>query len=246
MGFTAIKIDPIGLPTSYAPLQISLETLNTAEKVVKNVREAVGGTCDILLGTHGQMTTSDAIRFAKRMEKYDPMWFEEPVPPENKEEMAIVARATSIPIATGERLSTKYDFSELLRSHAASILQMALGRVGGILEAKKIAGMAEASYAQIAPHLYAGPIEAAANIQVGTCSPSFLIQESIEMRGGFHAEILTEPIQWEEGYIIPPKGQGLGVEINEEVISRYLYQGKETSIDVFDDQPYVKKAVKRV
>jgi galactonate dehydratase len=246
MGFTAIKIDPLGLPTSYSPLEITLESLNTAEAVVKNIREAVGDKCDILLGTHGQMTTSGAIRLAKKLEKYDLMWFEEPVPPENKEEMAIVARATSIPIATGERLSTKYEFAELLRMHSASILQMALGRVGGILEAKKIAGMAEASYAQIAPHLYAGPIEAAANIQISTCSPNFMIQESIETMGGFHAEILKEPIKWEEGYIIPPKRPGLGVELDEEVAARYLYNGKETSLDVFDDQPYVEKAVRRV
>jgi galactonate dehydratase len=244
MGFSAIKLDPFGLPTSYAPLQISLEDLETAERVVKNVREAVGGKCDILIGTHGQMTTSSAIRLAKRLEKYDPLWFEEPVPPENKAEMAAVARATSIPIATGERLSTKYEFAELLQRQAASILQMALGRVGGILEAKKIAGMAEASYAQIAPHFYAGPIEAAANIQISACSPNFLIQESVETMGGFHARILKNPLIWENGYILPPTKPGLGVELNEDVIRQYPYQGNDTSIDVFDDQPYVGRALR--
>ncbi len=184
LGFTAIKFNPVGHPHSDAPLQLSLETLENAETVVKNVRDAVGSKCDIIIGTHGQMTTSSAIRLARRLEKYDPLWFEEPVPPENREEMARVARQTSIPIATGERLSTKYEFLELLQKQAASILQMALGRVGGILEAKKIAGTAEAHYAQIAPHLWAGPIEALAEIQIDTCSPSFLIQESIETWGG--------------------------------------------------------------
>lgn len=244
MGFTAIKIDPIGLPTSHAPLQLSPETMESAEAVVKNVREAVGSRCDILIGTHGQMTTSGAIRLARRLEKYDPLWLEEPVPPENKDEMARVARATSLPIATGERLSTKYEFAELLQKQAASILQMALGRVGGILEAKKIAGMAEAYYAQIAPHFYAGPVEAAANIHISTCSPNFLIQECIETLGGFHAELLKEPLRWEEGYIIPPTRPGLGVELDEEVINRYPYQGSDTSIDVFDNQPYVGNAIK--
>jgi len=221
MGFTAVKFDPVGHPTTHAPLQLSLETLDNAEAVVKNVREAVGDKCDILIGTHGQMTTSSAIRLAKRLEKYDPLWFEEPVPPENRDEMARVAHHTSIPVATGERLSTKYEFRELLQKQAASILQFALGRVGGILEAKKIAGMAEANYAQIAPHLYAGPVEALANIQIDTCSPNFLIQESIETWGGFHAEILKEPIQWEEGYIIPPTKPGLGVELNEQHCDLY-------------------------
>jgi len=222
-GFTAVKFDPVGPMTEDDPVQLSLETLGNAEAVVRAVREAVGERCDILVGTHGQMVTSSAIRLAKRLEPYDPLWFEEPVPPENRDEMARVARSTTIPIATGERLSTKYEFRELLDKQAAVILQMALGRVGGILEAKKIAGMAEAYYAQIAPHLYCGPIEAAANIQLGTCSPNFLIQESIETFGGFHAELLKEPIQWEDGYIIPPRRPGLGVELDEEVAANHPF-----------------------
>jgi len=222
-GFTAVKVDPVGPMTPLDPKQLSLEVLDNAELVTRNVREAVGNKADLLIGTHGQMTTSSAIRLAKRLEKYDPLWFEEPVPPENRDEMARVARSTSIPIATGERLATKYEFRELLEKQAAVILQMALGRVGGILEAKKIAGMAEAYYAQIAPHCYCGPIEAAANIQIDTCSPNFLIQESIETWGGFHAEILKEPIQWEDGYIIPPTKPGLGVELNEEVAAKHPY-----------------------
>ena len=189
------------------------------------MRQAVGSKCDLLIGTHGQMTTSSAIRLARRMEPFDPLWFEEPVPPENKDEMARVARSTSIPIASGERLATKYEFVELLGKQAAAIIQPALGRVGGILEAKKIAGMAEAHYAQVAPHLYCGPIEAAANIQLATCSPNFLIQESIETFGNFHAEIVKEPIRWEDGYIIPPEKPGLGIELDEVVAAENPYTG---------------------
>ncbi len=187
-GFTAVKFDPVGSYTAFDPRQLSLQALEHSENFVGALREAVGGKADLLFGTHGQMTPSSAIRLARRLEKFDPLWFEEPVPPEKPEEMAQVARATSIPIATGERLATKYEFSRVLEQKAASILQMALGRVGGILEAKKIAGMAEAHYAQIAPHLYCGPVEGAANIQLGTCSPNFIIQESILTWGGFHAD----------------------------------------------------------
>jgi 2-dehydro-3-deoxyphosphogalactonate aldolase len=226
-GFTAVKFDPVRPYSSFDPRQLSLKTLENAERYLKNIREAVGDQCDLLFGTHGQMTTSGAIRLAKRLEKFDPLWFEEPVPPENVKEMARVARSTSIPIATGERLATKYEFARLLERQAASILQMALGRVGGILEAKKIAGMAEAHYAQIAPHLYCGPVEGAANIQIDTCSPNFLIQEGIKTWGGFHAEILKEPIQWEDGYIIPPTKPGLGVELNEEVAAAHPYTGNK-------------------
>lgn len=234
MGFTAVKFDPVGAYTAFDPRQLSLEALEQSEKFVATLREAVGSSCDLLIGTHGQMTSSSAIRLARRLEKYDPLWFEEPVPPENAAEMARVARATSIPIATGERLATKYEFSRLLEQQAASILQMALGRVGGILEAKKIAGMAEAHYAQIAPHLYCGPIEGAANIQIGACSPNFLIQESIQTWGGFHAEILKRPVRWEEGYIIPPTAPGLGVELNEAVAAKHPYTGTKLHLEMQD------------
>ena len=233
-GFTAVKFDPVGPYSAFDPRQLSLEALDRAEAFVKGIRQAVGSSCDLLFGTHGQMTTSSAIRLAKRLEDYDPLWLEEPVPPGNVGEMARVARSTSIPIATGERLATKYEFATVLEKQAASILQMALGRVGGILEAKKIAGMAEAHYAQIAPHLYCGPIEGAANIQLATCSPNFLIQESIQTWGGFHAEILKESIRWEEGYIIPPTKPGLGVELNEVVAANHPYTGKGLHLEMLD------------
>ena len=233
-GFTAVKFDPVGPYTAFDPRQLSLESLARAEAFVRCIREAVGNKCDLLFGTHGQMTASSAIRLAKRLEPFDPLWLEEPVPPDNMEEMARVAASTSIPVASGERLATKYEFGRLLRTQAASILQMALGRVGGILEAKKIAGMAEAHYAQIAPHLYCGPIEGAANVQIDTCSPNFLIQESIQTWGGFHAEVLKEPLRWEEGYIIPPSEPGLGVELDEEVAAQHPYTGSALHLEMLD------------
>ena len=233
-GFTAVKFDPVGPYSAFDPRQLSLEALDLSEKFVKLIREAVGSKCDLLFGTHGQLTPAGAIRLAKRLEPYDPLWFEEPTPAEMPEEMAVVARQTSIPIATGERLTTKYEFARVLECKAASILQMALGRVGGILEAKKIASMAEAHYAQIAPHLYCGPIAAAADIQVSTCSPNFLIQESILTWGGFHAEILKAPLQWQDGYIIPPKQPGLGVELNEDVAQAHPYTGNKLHLEMTD------------
>ena len=224
LGFTAVKFDPAGPYTTFDPRQPDLEALDRSEAFVRKLREAVGTRCDLLFGTHGQFTTSGAIRLAKRLEPYDPLWFEEPTPPEVPEEMAKVARATSIPVATGERLTTKYEFARVLATGAASILQMALGRVGGLLEAKKIAGMAEAHYAEIAPHLYCGPVEGAANVQLSACSPNFLILESIQTWGGFHAKILKTPIRWEDGYVIPPEAPGLGVELDEEVAAAHPYE----------------------
>jgi galactonate dehydratase len=233
-GFTAIKFDPVGPYSAFDGRQLSLAALDLSERFCKTLREAVGSKADLLFGTHGQMTAAGAIRLARRLEPYDPLWFEEPVPPDAPEEMAKVARGTTIPIATGERLATKYDFGRLLAAGSAAILQMNLGRVGGILEAKKIAAMAEVQHVQIAPHLYCGPIVGAANVQLATCSPNFLIQESIERWQGFHADILRTPIRWEEGYIIPPTEPGLGVELNEEFIKGFPYQGTMLHLDMAD------------
>jgi L-alanine-DL-glutamate epimerase-like enolase superfamily enzyme len=222
-GFTGLKFDPTGGFSAYDPRQPTQEALERTVRLVRKVREAVGRRADLLVGTHGQFTTSGAIRLAKQLEPYDPLWFEEPVPPEMPEQMAIVARGTSIPIATGERLTTKYEFARVLASGAANIIQMNLGRVGGLLEAKKVAALAEVHYAQIAPHLYCGPVVGAANIQIATCSPNFLILESIQQWGGIHAQLLHTPIRWEQGYVIPPTTPGLGVELNEAVALAHAY-----------------------
>lgn len=216
-GFNALKFDPAGAYTPLDPHMPSLEDIDRSEQFLKCLREAVGNDADLLFGTHGQFSVSGAKRMARMMEKYDPLWFEEPTPPERPEMMAKVAEATNIPIACGERLTTKYEFARVLEQGAANIIQMNLGRVGGILEAKKIASMAESFYAHIAPHLYCGPIVGAANIQVSATSPNFLILESIRKWDGFHAEILKQPIEWADGHVIVPDRPGLGVELDEDV-----------------------------
>ena len=217
LGFSAVKLDPVGALEPHR-----LETLNYVEGVIKAIREAVGDRCDILIGTHGQLTTYAAIRLAKRLEPYEPLWFEEPVAPGNVDEMARVAHATSIPVATGERLMTRYEFLPLLQKQAASIVQMDLSITGGILEGRKIAAMAETHYAHIAPHVWGGPFAAAAAIHVDLCSPNFLIQEGIETFSDFHREILKEPIAWERGFIIPPTAPGLGYELNDDLVAQHL------------------------
>jgi len=235
MGFTALKFDPAGPYSVYDGRQPSLTELDRSERFVKTLRKAVGNKCDLLFGTHGQFTASGAIRLARRLESSDPLWFEEPMPPENPEEMARVARQTTIPIATGERLTTKHEFARVLEAQAASILQMALGRVGGLLEGKKIASMAETYHALIAPHLYCGPIEGAANAQLATCTPNFLILESIERWEGFHSEILTSPMRWEDGYVIPSDTPGIGVELNIAVAEANPYTGKSLHLNMAED-----------
>ena len=231
-GFTAVKFDPVDPYTVFDGRQPSLSELSRAEKFVTTLRAAVGDRADLLFGTHGQFTPSGAIRLARKIEAADPLWFEEPIPPDYPEGMARVAHQTSIPVATGERLCTKYEFARVLESGAASILQMALGRVGGLLEAKKIAGMAETHHAVIAPHLYCGPIEGAANAQLAACTPNFLILESIERWENFHADILVKPLQWEEGYLVVPTTPGLGVELNVAVAEAHPYTGSALHLEM--------------
>lgn len=231
-GFTAVKFDPAGPYTVYDGRMPSLEALDRSERFVRAIREAVGDRADLLFGTHGQFTAAGAVRLARRLEPYDPMWLEEPTPPENTAEMAKVARATSIPVATGERLSTKWEFHRVLEAGAAGILQPATGRCGGILEAKKIAAIAEVYYAQVAPHLYCGPIEALANIAVSACIPNFLILESIRDFSGFHSRLLTNPIRWEDGYVIPSTEPGLGSDLDEETALAHPWSGSQLHLEM--------------
>ncbi len=240
LGFTALKFDPLAWYSSLDPRQLSTRTIDEAAHYVAVIRDAVGDGVDLLIGTHGQMTPSAAIRLARSIEAFDPLWLEEPTPPEMPEQMALVARATSIPVATGERLSTKYEFARVLECRAAAILQMALGRVGGILEGKKIAAAAETHYVDVAPHLYAGPVEAAANIHLAAATPNFLIQESIERMDGFAAQILKRPLRWEDGFLLVPDGPGLGVELDDEVVARHPYEGRSLHLEMTDREEWTR------
>jgi len=219
-GNSACKIDP------FMPLfpirDIPIWEIENAAKIFESIRDTVGNQLEVGIGTHGQLTTYSAIRVADFLEPYHPFWFEEPVMPENVEEMARVAAHTSIPIATGERLVTKYEFARVLEKQAAQIIQLDVGQCGGITEAKKIAGMAEAHYAVIAPHMYCGPVAAAAAIQIDTCSPNFMIQEANQ--GPLHKKIFKEPLVFENGFIIPPTGPGLGVEFDQDVLKAHLVE----------------------
>ncbi|MXY51752.1 MAG: mandelate racemase/muconate lactonizing enzyme family protein [Gammaproteobacteria bacterium] len=217
-GNTACKIDPF-MPLFPLPRDIPLKDLKHAARIFRAIRDAVGDELEIGIGTHGQFSTSGAIRAAKVLEEFHPFWFEEPVPPENVDEMARVARQTSIPIATGERLVTKYEFAQILNKQAAGIIQLDVGQCGGILESKKIAGMAEAHFAMIAPHMYVGPIAAAAAVHVDTSSPNFLIQEY--NGDSLHNDIFVDPIRFHQGFITPPTAPGLGLELNEEMVAKH-------------------------
>lgn len=224
-GFTAVKFDPAGPYTIRGGHQPALSDISRSVEFCAKIREAVGDRADLLFGTHGQFTTAGAIRLGRELEPYNPLWYEEPIPPDNLLEFAEVARMVRIPLATGERLTTKAEFGALLRHGGVKILQPALGRVGGIWEAKKIAAMAEVFNAEIAPHLYAGPVEWAANIHLAASIPNILMAETIQTGGAFHLQLIKHTLQWKDGYIIPPEAPGLGIEFDEELAHAHAYTG---------------------
>jgi len=224
-GFTAVKFDPAGPYTLRGGHHPAMSDIERSAAFCKAIREAVGDRADLLFGTHGQFTTGGAIRLAQAIEPYSPLWFEEPIPPDNLLEFAKVAAGTTIPIATGERMTTKAEFATVLRSGGAQILQPALGRVGGIWEAKKLSAIAEVFNAEMAPHLYAGPIEWAANVQLAASIPNLLMAETIGTGGDFHRALIGDAIQFDDGFLIPPTAPGLGIEVNEEVARAHPYMG---------------------
>ena len=235
LGFTAVKFDPAGPYTLRGGHQPAMSDISQSVAFCSAIRAAVGDRADLLFGTHGQFTTDGAIRLARAIEPYNPMWFEEPVPPDNVAAMARVAAATHIPVATGERLTTKAEFAPVLRQGAATILQPALGRCGGIWEAKKIAAMAEVYNAQVAPHLYAGPVEWAANIHLSASIPNLLIAETIQTGGAFHQKLIRNTIKWEDGFIHAPTAPGLGIEFDEDVARAHPYTGKNLHLEMREE-----------
>lgn len=217
-GFTAFKVGLMGGPVEM------IDTHHFVEQTVEGfaaIRQAVGNKVDVGIDFHGRCTPAMSIKLAKALEPYHPMFIEEPVPCENVDALVTVARATSIPIATGERLFAKWGFREVLEKQAAVILQPDLSHAGGILEGKKIAAMAECYYASIAPHCPLGPIALAACLQLDACTPNFIVQEHFTTGEGY----LKEPFKIIDGHIALPEKPGLGVELDEQALAGKGHDG---------------------
>lgn len=208
----------------------SMHDISTSVSFCKAIRNAVGDQADLLFGTHGQFSTAGAIRMGQALEPFSPLWYEEPTPPDA--DMSAVTRAVRIPVATGERLTTKSEFIAALKA-GVQILQPALGRAGGIWEAKKIAIVAETYNAQMAPHLYAGPIEWAANIQLAASIPNILMAETIET--DFHFALIKNSLSVEGGYIPVPTGAGLGIDVDEALARAHPYEGDGLHLQMQND-----------
>lgn len=217
-GWTAIKTVPVPVTEAVAgPAQVK-----KAAAAVRAVRAAVGDEADILLDLHGRLTPPMAVRYGTAFEEAAPFFLEEPCQAENPQAMAGVREKLITPIATGERLFTRWGFREILECNAASVLQPDCCHAGGITELLKIASMAEVYYAAVAPHNPYGPVSTAACLHADLAMPNFLIQEMIDPAADpIAVELVKDPLTVKNGYAYPPTAPGLGVEVDEDACRRH-------------------------
>jgi galactonate dehydratase len=215
-GFTAFKTGPAKRRVSRyveSPAEIKYAVEKFAE-----LRKSAGDDIDIAIDFHGAISPAVAKVLIKGLEPHNPMFIEEPINCQNHDLMAEIARGTHLPIATGERVFTKWGFREVLEKKAATILQPDLCHAGGITEVRLIAGMAEAFYATIAPHNPLGPISLAAGIQIAASIPNFLCQEQVSLGAGY----IQRPFVVNNGYIDVPSDPGLGIELDENAMAKQI------------------------
>lgn len=219
-GITAMKWDPFG--KSY--LEISNKDLNTAIECVGEVRDAVGDSVDLLIEGHGRFNIPTGIKIAKELEQFKPMFFEEPVPPDNLDALKAVRDKSPVAVSAGERLYTRWDYKRMFDLMAADYIQPDISHAGGIMELKKIAAEAECRYIPFAPHNPSGPVANAATLQLAASCPNFCILEIMYSDVAYRKDITTETLEYHDGFMKIPDKPGLGIEINEEECAKYPYK----------------------
>ncbi len=195
-----------------------------AEKMMAALRDGLGPDIDIMVDCHGRHFPANAAEFCRILAPYKPYFIEEPVPPENVNAMAEVRRLSPVPIATGERLVTRFEFRELLEKQACHIIQPDLCHCGGLWEAKKIAAMAETYYVGVAPHNPLGPVANAVALHFALSTPNFLIQEDMLTDVPWRWDVVKHNLKTENGYWLPCDDPGLGVEVDEEAAKKHPFQ----------------------
>jgi galactonate dehydratase len=219
-GFSALKI----LAVPCTRMLDGSAAIRDAAKLMEAVREAVGDDVDVMVDLHGRTTPAMAIQYGHALIDYRPWFLEEPCQPENVDAMVEVARALPIPIATGERLVTRFEFRELLEKRACAVLQPDVCHCGGISEIKKIASMAETYYVSVAPHNPLGPIATMVNVHFGVSTPNFLIQELMRLDVPWRYEVVDSELALVDGYVSPPTRPGIGIEVNEKEAAKHPFQ----------------------
>jgi galactonate dehydratase len=218
-GYTAVKV--VFVP--YSEPLMGIPPVKKLAEVMRKLRDAVGDGVDIMIDFHGRTFPATAIEFINALAEHQPYFCEEPVPPENIDALAEVRRAVRVPIATGERLVTRHDFREVLEKQAAHVIQPDLCHCGGLLEAKKIAAMAETYYVGVAPHNPLGPVANAAALHFALSTPNFLIQEDMLSDVPWRWDVVESSLRTESGYWLPVQEPGLGIRVSEKEAAKHPY-----------------------
>jgi galactonate dehydratase len=230
-GFTALKI----LPVPPTRMLDGAANLQRAKELMGAVRDAVGANVDVMVDLHGRTTPAMAIQYGHALGPMRPWFFEEPCQPEVVDAMVEVARSLPIPIATGERLVTRWQFRELFEKRACAVIQPDVCHCGGLSEMKKIAAMAETYHISVAPHNPLGPVATMVNIHFALSTPNFLIQEVMRQDVPWRNEVVDAPLEILDGYVYPPTQPGLGLEVDEQGAAAHPYR-PEPQLNCFDKE----------
>ncbi|MDE0043548.1 MAG: mandelate racemase/muconate lactonizing enzyme family protein [Candidatus Poribacteria bacterium] len=234
-GYTALKFDPFGT----AWKEMNRDEMEETEAIVSAVRGAVGDKIELMIEVHGRLSVGSAIEMGRRLEKYRPAWYEEPVSPNSLELLTEVKKALPFPIAAGERLYTLEDFYRFTAMRAADIVQMDPAHCGGLLVTKKIAAMAEAQDIRVAPHCSIGPVALCAALHVDWSTPNVMIQENF---GDYDVPWRHDLVHgWnpvKNGEFVLPEKPGLGIELNTALCAEHPH--KKNSFPSLWDKRWLK------
>jgi len=219
-GYSALKV--VCVP--YSELLMGADHTKRFAKTIEMLRVAVGDSIDIMIDFHGRTSPGTAIQYINAVEEFKPFFCEEPVSPENIDALAEVRRAVRVPIATGERLVTRHQFRRIFELQACHVIQPDLCHCGGLLEARKIAAMAEAYYMGVAPHNPLGPIANCVATHFALATPNFLIQEDMVGDVPWRWDVVQHELKTRNGYWLPPTAPGLGIEVNEKEAAKHPFQ----------------------
>lgn len=244
-GFSGLKWDPFGK----AYLNIDPKSLNDALDCVAAVKDAVGDKVHLIIEGHGRFNVPTAVRIGNALEKFGILWFEEPIPPDDKKGIAWVRSKIATPVSGGERLYSRFEYADYLRMECADFWQPDVSHAGGIMEVRKIASMAEAHYIPVCPHNPSGPVANAATLQLAACTPNFYLLETMSSDIPWRADVSTERVKFENSEMFIPDLPGLGIDINEEEIAKHPYEcrnlrhyaGTLTDIRPADSKGYFRK-----
>lgn len=219
-GYTAVKV--VFVP--YSEPLMGIGTVKKFASLMEKLRLALGDSIDIMIDFHGRTYPAMAIEYINAITEYRPFFCEEPVPPENVDALRQVTQAVRVPIATGERLVTRFGFREVMEKGACHVIQPDLCHCGGLAEGKKIAALAETYFMGVAPHNPLGPVANAAALHFALSTPNFLIQEDMLTDVPWRWEVVQHSLQTQNGYWLSTEAPGLGISIDEAAAARHPFQ----------------------